>query len=206
MLRHPAHAVAYAELKHALVYNHGVKRADYSDEKGPFIANILAAARHEISEANFHDADPISFASYNPDHLASLIPMWRMSFEKGVGIPALHPIEEQRQYFLNEVLSTNDVMVAHSQGNVIGFVAATDTHIAQLYVHPEYQRRGIGTKLLAWAMRRSAGRLSLVTFEQNLGAQRFYEHHGFKIIAQGFEAQWQLPDLTYEWVAPSSSQ
>jgi ribosomal protein S18 acetylase RimI-like enzyme len=39
----------------------------------------------------------------------------------------------------------------------------------------------------------------LFTFEANKNAQRFYERHGFKVVARGFEKEWQLADIEYEW-------
>jgi ribosomal protein S18 acetylase RimI-like enzyme len=71
--------------------------------------------------------------------------------------------------------------------------------VAQLYVRKGLHRRGIGAQLLAWAKERSGGSLWLYTFEQNAVARAFYEKHGFRIVARGFEPEWQLPDLKYRW-------
>jgi hypothetical protein len=43
--------------------------------------------------------------------------------------------------------------------------------------------------------------LCLYTLERNAGARAFYEHNGVQITARGFEPQWRLEDLKYEWVA-----
>ena len=144
----------------------------------------------------------IVFEPYSPKHIDELVPMWRSSFEKAVGVKDPNPLAEQRQYFLDQVLPRNEVLVAVSGNVVVGFIAVTTDSVTQLYVDKEYQGRGIGTALLDWAMENSKGRLWLYTFEQNLSAQRFYERRGFKIIARGFETHWKLPDIKYEWVAP----
>ena len=60
-------------------------------------------------------------------------------------------------------------------------------------------RVGQKMKLLQWAKNRSDGTLWLFTFDANKGAQAFYEHHGFHIVARGFEPTWKLDDIRYQW-------
>jgi GNAT superfamily N-acetyltransferase len=82
---------------------------------------------------------------------------------------------------------------------MVGFVAATPESVSQLYVRVGYHGFGIGTRLIEWAKAQSAGSLWLYTFARNSGARAFYEHHGFRIVARGFEPHWKLDDLRYEW-------
>ena len=42
-------------------------------------------------------------------------------------------------------------------------------------------------------------KLSLYTFVRNVRACRFYERHGFVVVARGFEPTWQLEDVKYHW-------
>jgi len=155
---------------------------------------------------SFKVADPtdhskIDLAAYEPVWLDELIPMWRASFEAGVGITDPHPVEEQRAYFLAEVVPHNTVRLAFEDERLVGFVAATRDSVTQLYVRVDTQRRGIGTRMLDWAKSQSQGRLWLFTFARNTIARAFYERHGFVLVARGFEAHWQLEDLKYEWSA-----
>jgi ribosomal protein S18 acetylase RimI-like enzyme len=59
-------------------------------------------------------------------------------------------------------------------------------YISSLAVDPEAQRCGIGTGLLERAIdqagRLGVDRLSLIVFEQNVGARRLYERFGFEEI------------------------
>ena len=126
--------------------------------------------------------------------------MWRVSFEAGVGISDPHPLAEQKSYFLSDVLPHCRVRCALSRGELVGFVAASAESVAQLYVRVGFQRRGIGAQLLAWAKMQSRGSLWLYTFAQNTGARAFYERNGFVAIAHGFEPNWQLDDVKYQWV------
>jgi ribosomal protein S18 acetylase RimI-like enzyme len=125
--------------------------------------------------------------------------MWRASFEHGVGIVDPHPLEEQRRYLLDKVVPENAVRVARIDGLIVGFIAGTNESVTQLHVRIGFHRRGIGSRLLAWAKEQSAGSLWLYTFEQNAVARAFYEKNGFRIIARGFEPEWKLRDLKYRW-------
>lgn len=139
--------------------------------------------------------------NYREEHLGELVPMWRESFELGVGVTDPHPVEEQSRYFLSEVVPNYAVRIALLDGAMVGFVAASPTSIAQLYVRKGFHRQGIGSRLLQWAKEQSTGSLWLYTFQRNSGARAFYEHHGFTIVARGHEPNWKLDDLRYEWSA-----
>ncbi|MEP7056309.1 MAG: GNAT family N-acetyltransferase [Caldimonas sp.] len=125
--------------------------------------------------------------------------MWRASFEHGVGIADPHPLEEQRQYFVARVLPTTSVRLALLDGSLVGFVAADRESVAQLHVRVGYHGQGIGSRLLQWAKDRSGGTLWLYTFARNANARRFYEARGFDAVQFGFEPDWQLDDVKYEW-------
>lgn len=144
-------------------------------------------------------AAPVALAAFEPRWLDEIVPMWRASFEAGVGVTDPHPLDEQRRYFVEAVLPRNEVQVALRGGQMVGFVAATKESIAQLYVRVGCQREGIGTALLDWAKAQSSGRLWLYTFARNRGARAFYERSGFVVAARGFEPNWQLEDIRYEW-------
>jgi ribosomal protein S18 acetylase RimI-like enzyme len=146
-------------------------------------------------------ASAVVLGEFRPEHRDELVAMWRESFEHGVGIRDPHPLEAQRQYLVEVVEPDNTVRVALLDGRIVGFVAATPTSIAQLYVRKGFHRMGIGSRLLEWAKGQSSGKLRLFTFERNAVARAFYESHGFRIVGRGFERMWQLDDLTYEWVA-----
>jgi ribosomal protein S18 acetylase RimI-like enzyme len=143
-----------------------------------------------------------SAASYSEERGFELVKMWRASFERGVGVVDPHPSEDQLAFFRREVLAQNEVLlvVEGADGPVVAFIAFSKEKIAQLYVHIDYQGRGIGKALLDLVKCESSGRIRLFTFAQNAGARRFYELNGFREIGQGFEPEWQLADVEYEWV------
>jgi GNAT superfamily N-acetyltransferase len=140
-------------------------------------------------------------AEFDGEWLDELIPMWRRSFEAGVGIVDPHPLAGQRQYFLDQVLPHNAVRLALLDGVLVGFVAASAESVAQLHVRVGWHRRGIGTWMLDWAKNQSGGDLWLYTFARNHGARAFYARQGFVEVAYGFETTWQLDDVRLQWPA-----
>ena len=116
----------------------------------------------------------LRLTEYRPHLLEALVPLWRQSFELGVGITDPHPLADQRDYFLTQVLPSCDVHVALLDEVLVGFAAANRQCVSQLYVHVGYHGRGIGGALLDWAKRQSSGSLWLYTFERNTMARRFY--------------------------------
>ena len=125
----------------------------------------------------------------------------------GLGfVPSLHTPGEDAAFMAGLLLSA-EVWVAIAGDQPVGFIAVTkNTNVPALYVAPSWQAKGIGTALLG-AARQGRTELSLHCFQQNVNARRFYEAHGFQIMAQDVIGQNDegLPDLTYRWQAPTTN-
>lgn len=141
------------------------------------------------------------FAPFDRTMTDALVPMWRESFEHGVGTVDPHPIEAQRAHLIERVLPEHDLTVALQGERIVGFVASNATSVSQLFVRVGCHGPGIGSELLRRATVASAGSLWLYTFARNARARRFYEGHGFVAVTFGFEPVWQLDDVRYEWRA-----
>jgi len=143
----------------------------------------------------------IKFIKHNDKYSRDAVEMWRNSKEKALGIKDNYTFDEVLQFFMNNLTKDNDVYLAieTNSDKVVGMLAFNNTEINQLYIHNDFQRLGIGTKLLKIAKDSSPGKLQLYTFEVNSGAQRFYENQGFVIIGSGSENEENLPDILYEW-------
>lgn len=61
-------------------------------------------------------------------------------------------------------------------------------YVCGMAMLPEHRGRGLGNRMLALAREKARERgfeeLSLVVFEQNAGAKRLYERHGFREVAR----------------------
>lgn len=82
----------------------------------------------------------------------------------------------------------------------LGFIAREDAYVHALFIAEGTRGRGVGRALLADAKRASA-RLELWTFQDNQGAQRFYERQGFEMTERtdGAGNEEGLPDVHYVW-------
>ena len=83
------------------------------------------------------------------------------------------------------------LMAAELSGRVVGFFAmwfaADEVELGDLVVHPAHRRKGIGGKLLAYALeesrRRAAKTVLLEVRESNRAAKALYEAAGFSVLA-----------------------
>lgn len=114
-------------------------------------------------------------------------------------LPDLHTPDETVAFVAREVLPANEVWVAESEGEVVGYIAFAPGWINHLYVHPEAQGRGLGPQLLAKALADGEAR-QLWTFQRNGRARRFYEDRGFRTVrfTDGAGNMEKEPDVLYE--------
>jgi GNAT superfamily N-acetyltransferase len=120
------------------------------------------------------------------------------------GLPFLsriHSDEEIRKWIRDEMLPSHDVWVAESERRVIGFAALHDDLLGHLYVHPEAQRRGVGSALLDVVKEERPAGFRLWVFQRNEDARRFYERHGCTLVelTDGSGNDEREPDALYAW-------
>lgn len=119
--------------------------------------------------------------------------------------PLVHSDDNVREWIREKLIPSGQLTVAVVGGVVVGFVAVSRSSecswIDHLYVIPAYIRCGIGTALLDNIKQELPPPIRLYTFQGNEVAQRFYEHHGFKVIdySDGTTNEEKCPDILYEW-------
>jgi GNAT superfamily N-acetyltransferase len=116
-------------------------------------------------------------------------------------LPDLHTDAETRRWVREVVLRELEVWIAEDCANVVGFAAVGADLLELLYVDPEAQNRGVGATLLTVAKERRPRSLRLWVFQKNVGARRFYERHGFRLVrlTDGRDNEEREPDALYEW-------
>jgi GNAT superfamily N-acetyltransferase len=121
-------------------------------------------------------------------------------------LPELHTDEDTHDFFARIVMRDDDVWLAKSGGEILGFVAVKPGWVDHLYLRPGHYRRGIGSLLLAKAKSLQPGGLTLWAFQKNTRARAFYESHGFKPIefTDGAANEENEPDVRYGW-SPSAA-
>jgi GNAT superfamily N-acetyltransferase len=84
------------------------------------------------------------------------------------------------------VVAGEHYLVAENDGSVVAFASWEDDELLALFVHPDFQGRGHGSRLLNACIadaERGVDRLKKV--KAALGAEDFYSHHGFHIDGHG---------------------
>ena len=125
--------------------------------------------------------------------------------------PSAHTDNEIRHWVATGILPAGGVVVAEVDGAIVGLVDAergTDASwIHQMAVRPDFVGQSIGSTLLAFVMAEFPRPIRLYTFQENTGARRFYETHGFIVIAvtDGQDNEERCPDVLYE-LAPVQTE
>jgi len=140
---------------------------------------------------------------YLPEDFDAVTILWRIAREKS--LPEFqrakgHFFYEDRDYFRDHVLKQNHVFVVEIDEHPVAFMAMRDDFIDHLYVHPDYQNRGIGKDLLDFARQRSPEHIWLYTLQININARAFYEKNGFTAEQFGVSPPPENePDVEYHW-------
>jgi ribosomal protein S18 acetylase RimI-like enzyme len=135
-------------------------------------------------------------------------------------LPALHTPDEDRAFFSDRVVGSgsHDVTVAVAEAEaeaevsraaeMVGFCAVRAGWIEHLYVTPAWQGAEIGSALLARAMSKNPGGLSLWVFEQNERAAALYTRAGFVVVERtdGLGNEEHVPDLRMQWSGALSAR
>jgi GNAT superfamily N-acetyltransferase len=144
---------------------------------------------------------------YREDDFDAVTILWRVAREKLLPegeTDTGHNFYEDQHYFRDQILKKNRLWVVEIEPRPAAFMAMENDFIDQLYVHPRYQRCGIGKGLLAFARRKFPEHLWLYTLQSNVNARSFYEKNGFVAEKFGISPENE-PDVEYHWRKTQSS-
>ena len=143
---------------------------------------------------------------YRSEDFDAVTILWRISREKSLPQFQIHKghfFYEDQNYFRDHVLTSNRIWVVELDDRPVGMMAMANDFVDQLYIHPDYQRRGIGEVLLNFAKQRSPEHVWLYTLQINVNARTFYEKHGFVAEKFGMSPPPENePDVEYHWRKP----
>ena len=139
-------------------------------------SNSINLEKSSVFFANSDDAESIAYIHYHS---------WNMAYNDELPSKSL----EERISFWKELLASptenHQVLVLRVNGRVIAFCGYTNNsegvEINGLYVHPAFQRMGVGKKILGYlSIIFGSGTLFyLWVYENNSKAIQFYEKNGF---------------------------
>ncbi len=101
---------------------------------------------------------------------------------------ALKPWKEGDQLSLDVNNAWKNMIVAEKAGEIVAVAAGFNDMVGLIWVHPSYQRMGLGGRLLdlveAEIKRTGYGMAKLACFSDNMTALRFYQDKGWKILSE----------------------
>ncbi len=122
--------------------------------------------------------------------------------------PLAHPEAEVRRWIAATVVASGRVLIAGDGQLVVGMASWSSTRgpvadvfwLDHLYLRPGHTGQGVGAVLRGEVLHRCGRPLRLFTFAANLGARRFYERHGFRVLRRGdgSDNEERCPDVLYE--------
>ena len=125
--------------------------------------------------------------------------------------PLAHSDDSIRRWIAGHLIPSGGVTVASPSdptAPLVGMMALSRKgHIAwidHLYLRPSVVGSGLGSRLVENAKAELGPPIRLHTFQENEGARRFYERHGFAILelGDGSGNEEGCPDILYEWPEP----
>lgn len=105
-----------------------------------------------------------------------------------------HTPSRQAEYLKKVMQNGADVYILFIENKAVGIVSICQNIIENLYVMPEEQNKGYGTKLLNFAVSECFSDPTLWILSNNPGAQRLYARNGFQLTGN----KKRLRDDLYE--------
>ena len=91
----------------------------------------------------------------------------------------MHSPERQQRY-IQDKINCGSKFFMLTEAEPIGIVSVKDALIEDLYILPQKQRMGYGTKLLQFAIGQCTGNPTLWILDNNSNAKRLYHKMGFR--------------------------
>ena len=139
-----------------------------------------------VDETNLLQAAAIHSISWQESHRAFCTP----------DFIELHTPDRQRKYLGRKLSRGTKIYMLVDEGPV-GIVSVTDSLIEDLYVLPDFQNMGYGTKLLRYAVDQCEGTPTLWILENNIRAEKLYRRMGFKKTGKKNPITEELDEIEY---------
>lgn len=125
----------------------------------------------------------LNVVKVGPDDFEELAEVWEASVRATHDFLSEADIRELRSLLPVRYLPAVELRCLRDAGRIVAFIGLNGSHIAMLFVRPEYRGRGCGRKLVEWAVARQ-GADSVDVNEQNPQAMGFYLRMGFAVAGR----------------------
>ena len=122
-----------------------------------------------VDQSNLFEAATIHSVSWQESHRSFCSPEFI----------ALHTPQHQETYLRKKIDNGSKLFIMIAD-KPIGVVSVTGNLIEDLYILPDYQHQGFGTRLLHFAIEQCDGVPTLWILENNKGAEKLYRREGFR--------------------------
>jgi GNAT superfamily N-acetyltransferase len=145
--------------------------------------------------------DEIEIRRARPGDAPAVRSVYVDSLRATYDFPIAHTDEQVQAWIADVVIPAGGTWVAVTADRVVAMLVVQAGDLDQLYVHPDWQGRGVGRALVEVAKRESPKGLGLYTFQVNERARRFYERNGFVAdrFGDGSGNEERQPDVHYSW-------
>jgi len=97
-------------------------------------------------------------------------------------------------------IPASETVVYEQERGLAGFYCLFGDTLAAIFVSPDVQSRGIGSALIADAKKRRQ-QLHLTVYKENSPSIRFYEKHGFGVVAEQIDDHTGQAELVMRYPA-----
>ena len=139
-----------------------------------------------VDETNLFQAATIHSISWKESHRVFCTPDF-IDF---------HTADRQQEYLRNKMNSGTKIYMIVEE-KPIGIVSVTGSLIEDLYVLPDMQNMGYGSKLLQYAIGQCTDTPTLWILENNTRAEKFYRRMGFKKTGRKNSITDDLDEIEY---------
>ena len=144
-----------------------------------------------VDKTNLYDAAAVHAAAWQESHRAFCTPAFVEA----------HTTERQAAY-LQRKLDAKSRLFLLIEEKPVGVVSVTENLIEDLYVLPEEQGKGYGTKLLRYAIGVCPGTPTLWILENNTKARKLYERLGFSETGNRHSVPNGLDEIEFSLQTP----
>ena len=139
-----------------------------------------------VDETNLLQAATIHSISWKESHRAFCTPDFIET----------HTPDRQREYLRNKMNNGTKLYMLIEE-KPIGVVSVTKGLIEDLYILPDMQNMGYGTKLLLYAVGQCTDTPTLWILENNINAERLYRRIGFKATGRKIAITYNLDEIEF---------